>query len=86
MGIKATSSESFHNHFPPLYHTFQKHVAKEAMKLSSFITPVCLLGVAASVEMTQYSTGPGVEVGFESFVKEYDFPSFSRNWQERPEH
>ena len=41
------------------------------MKLLSLITPVCLLGTAASVDMSRYSARSGVDVGFKSFLKEY---------------
>jgi hypothetical protein len=41
------------------------------MKLSSLIAPACLLGTAASIDMSKYSAGPGVESGFKSFVQAY---------------
>ncbi|EFQ91650.1 hypothetical protein PTNB73_10104 [Pyrenophora teres f. teres] len=41
------------------------------MKLISFLTPACLLGIAASVDMSRYTPkGSGVDVGFQSFLKE----------------
>ncbi|EAT78947.2 hypothetical protein HBH56_072080 [Parastagonospora nodorum] len=39
------------------------------MKLLSFIAPACLLGTAASIDMSKYSAGPGVESEFKSFVQ-----------------
>jgi hypothetical protein len=41
------------------------------MKLLSLITPVCLVGMVASVEMSQYSAESGVESAFKSFLNEY---------------
>ncbi|KAI0584870.1 hypothetical protein Alg130_05003 [Pyrenophora tritici-repentis] len=41
------------------------------MKLISIITPACLLGIAASVDMSKYTPkGSGVDVGFKAFLKE----------------
>jgi hypothetical protein len=54
-----------------LFHTSRKHVAKVKMKLLSLITPVCLVGMAASVELSQYSAESGVESAFKSFLNEY---------------
>ncbi|KAF1934782.1 hypothetical protein EJ02DRAFT_439654 [Clathrospora elynae] len=40
------------------------------MKILSVTTSFCLLGVAASVDMSRYSAGPGVNPGFKSYLKE----------------
>ncbi|RMZ73585.1 fungal specific transcription [Pyrenophora seminiperda CCB06] len=40
------------------------------MKFLSLITPACLLGIAASVDMSRYSAGSAVDVGFKPFLKE----------------
>ncbi|EUC26870.1 hypothetical protein COCCADRAFT_10357 [Bipolaris zeicola 26-R-13] len=40
------------------------------MKLSSIIVPACFVGMAASVDMSLYSAGTGVDAAFKPFLQE----------------
>ena len=41
------------------------------MKLLSIIAPACFVGMAASVDMSLYSAGTGVDAAFKPFLQEY---------------
>jgi hypothetical protein len=41
------------------------------MKLCSIITSIGLIGIVQSLDMSLYSAGVGVDVGFKAYLKEY---------------